>query len=73
METQIYKKNPGKWLLGSCPLFRAAPGKEGQEMNERVTMVSPALQHKQPSPGADHALTICAISILAGILTNILH
>lgn len=30
-------------------------------------------QHKQLSPIADDVLTICAISILAGILTNILH
>jgi hypothetical protein len=30
-------------------------------------------QHRQPSPSADDVLTICAISIAAGILTNILH
>jgi hypothetical protein len=33
-----------------------------------------ATQHsKEPSPSADDVLTICAISIVAGILTNILH
>ena len=32
-----------------------------------------ALKHRQLSPGADDVLTICAISILAGILTNVLH
>ena len=29
--------------------------------------------HRQLSPTADDALTICAISIVAGILTNVLH
>ena len=43
-------------------------------MNEAEVMVSPvALHHKQLSPGADDVLTICSISIVAGILTNILH
>jgi hypothetical protein len=32
-----------------------------------------APQHQQPAPTADDILTICAISIVAGILTNILH
>lgn len=32
-----------------------------------------ASQYKPLSPSADDVLTICAISILAGILTNILH
>jgi hypothetical protein len=30
-------------------------------------------QHKQLSPIADDVLTICAISVVAGILTNVLH
>lgn len=30
-------------------------------------------QHRQLSPSADDVLTICAISIVGGILTNILH
>ena len=43
-------------------------------MNEAEVMVSPvALQHKHLSPGADDVPTICSISIVAGILTNILH
>ena len=37
-------------------------------------MVSPvALQRKQLSLGADDVLTICSISIVASILTNVLH
>lgn len=43
-------------------------------MNESEGMVSAAaLQPKQLSPGTDDALTICAISLVAGILTNLLH
>jgi len=30
-------------------------------------------QHKQPSPIADNVLTICAISVLAAIVSNVLH
>ncbi len=30
-------------------------------------------QHKQPSPGADDVLTICAISVLGAIVSNVLH
>jgi hypothetical protein len=38
------------------------------------TSISAAAPHrKEPSPIADDMLTICAISIVAGILTNILH
>ena len=38
------------------------------------TSISAAASHrKEPSPIADDILTICAISIVAGILTNILH
>ena len=38
------------------------------------TSISAAAPHrKEPSPTADDILTICAISIVAGILTNILH
>jgi len=38
------------------------------------TSISAAAPHrKEPSPIADDVLTICAISIVAGILTNILH
>lgn len=32
-----------------------------------------APQHQQPAPTADDILTICAISVVAGILTNVLH
>ena len=42
-------------------------------MNESETMVPVVLQHKQSSPGTDDVLTICAISVVAGILTNVLH
>ena len=43
-------------------------------MNEAEVMVSPvALQRKQLSLGADDVLTICSISIVASILTNVLH
>jgi hypothetical protein len=31
------------------------------------------MQNKELSPGADDVLTICAISVLAGILTNVVH
>ena len=38
------------------------------------TSISAAAPHRnEPSPIADDLLTICAISIVAGILTNILH
>ena len=43
-------------------------------MDVAEVMVSPvALQQKQLSLGADDVLTICSISIVASILTNILH
>src|SRR5215469_18280678 len=43
-------------------------------MDEAEVMVSPvALQRKQLSLGADDVLTICSISIVASILTNVLH
>jgi hypothetical protein len=32
-----------------------------------------ATQHRKLSPSADDILTICAISVVAGILTNVLH
>ena len=37
------------------------------------TLTNAARQRKEPTPIADDVLTICAISIVAGILTNILH
>src|SRR5499425_1320714 len=41
-------------------------------MSETSTMsAAPKLQ--EPAPSADDKVTICAISIVAGILTNVLH
>src|SRR5579862_667171 len=38
------------------------------------TSISAAAPHrKEPSPIADDVLTICAISIVAGIVANVLH
>lgn len=43
-------------------------------MNKSEVMGSAiALKNKELSPGTDDVLTVCAISVLAGILTNILH
>jgi hypothetical protein len=38
-----------------------------------ISTAAVASQHERPAPSADDILTICAISIVAGILTNILH
>jgi hypothetical protein len=38
-----------------------------------ISTTAVASQHERPAPSADDILTICAISIVAGILTNILH
>jgi hypothetical protein len=38
-----------------------------------TSSTSAAPQLQKPAPGADDKLTICAISIVAGILTNVLH
>ena len=38
-----------------------------------TSTTAPAPQISKPAPYADDTLTICAISIVAGILTNILH
>ena len=38
-----------------------------------ISTTAVASQHERPAPSADDILTICAISIVAGVLTNILH
>jgi hypothetical protein len=38
-----------------------------------ISTTAVASQHERPAPIADDALTVCTISILAGILTNVLH
>lgn len=42
-------------------------------MTETSISTSVDPQHKQPSASADDVLTICAISILAAIVSNVLH
>jgi hypothetical protein len=39
----------------------------------RLTASTVASQHERRAPTADDTLSICAISIVAGILTNVLH
>ncbi len=41
-------------------------------MPETSTTAGP-LQHERANPSTDHTLTICAISIVAAILSNTLH
>lgn len=51
---------------------KAVFGKRRNMMSETTTAAD-APQRQQPASTADDALTVCAVSIVAGILTNVLH
>ena len=58
--------------------YPSEPDRLGLQSEPRLHMSEPSISaaayHRtEPSPSADDILTICAISIVAGILTNIVH